>query len=753
LAPLAPAAGGATALAAALGSAVALVAIGARARPAAAWLVLVGLLAALAGLLLGALRLRAIDGGAYRGRVGSHAELSGYVAAVPRRSHGEVRVQVAGTGGRLLVETDEPVPDLRVGAEVRASGAVLAAPPWYAPYLRRQGIVQILRTGRLQLTGRRRGGLAGRIDLLRARSEAALGRGVPAAEAALARGFVLGQDDRIDPVTIEQFRRSGLAHLLAVSGQNVLLLALLASPVLAALGIPLRARLLWLLALIAVYVPLAGGSPSIQRAAAMGAAAIVATLAGRPQSRAYALLLAVAGTLALNPRASGDAGWQLSFAAVLGILVWARPLRELVERRLGCGTWQRGLADGAAVTAAATLATAPLMAAHFGSLSLTSLLANLLALPAVAPAMWLGMLVAAGGQIPGLPVEPLNWVNSLLLAYIEQVAAWMAAPRWAQPSLRAPGAAAVAAAYALLISAGWWARRRIESRVGLSPRRGARRLRVPRAAVLALAAALAAWLVLGSGPKGANLPGRPELGLRLSVLDVGQGDSILLQPSDGEPILVDGGPPGDALWAKLAEEGVTELAAAVLTHDQADHAGGIGEILGAFPIGRLVYAQAGQRLLRAATAAQAIPTRVAEGSELRSGGLRLEVLWPPRELLATPPEDSNLGSVVLLARWRNFEMLLTGDAEAEAVPLEPGPLDVLKIAHHGSADAGLDALLDRTAPGLAVISVGEGNPFGHPDPLVLRSLRKHGVRILRTDRSGTIELAVVDDRLRLWTRD
>jgi competence protein ComEC len=157
--------------------------------------------------------------------------------------------------------------------------------------------------------------------------------------------------------------------------------------------------------------------------------------------------------------------------------------------------------------------------------------------------------------------------------------------------------------------------------------------------------------------------------------------------------------------------------------------------------------------LREATAAQAVPTRVAEGSELRSGGLRLEVLWPPRELLAAPPEDPNLGSVVLLARWRHFEMLLTGDAEAEGVPLEPGPLDFLKVAHHGSADAGLDALLDRTAPGLAVISVGEDNPFGHPDPLVLRSLREHGVRILRTDRSGTVELAVIGDRLRLWTRD
>jgi competence protein ComEC len=738
---------------AALGAGSALAVTRPRGRPAAAWLVLVALVAALAGLLLGAARLRAIDGGAYRARVGSHAAVSGYVAAVPRRSHGEVRVQVAAPEGRLLIQTREPVADLQVGAEVRAAGAVLAPPPWYGPYLRRQGIARILRTERLRATGARRGGLAGRIDRLRARAEQALGRGIPAPQAALARGFVLGQDDRIDPLTIEQFRRSGLAHLLAVSGQNVLLLALLASPVLAAMGIPLRARLLWLLALLAVYVPLSGGSPSIQRAAAMGAAAIVATLAGRPHSRAYALLLAVAGTLLLNPRASGDAGWQLSFAAVLGIVLWARGLRELIERRLGSGPWQRGLADGAAVTATATVATAPLMAAHFDSVSLTSLPANLLALPAVAPAMWLGMLVAAAGQVPGLPVEPLNWINSLLLAYIEQIAAWMAAPDWAQPTLRAPGPVGVGAAYAVLLSAGWCARQRIARRAGLSPRGARRRLRAAHAGAIAMAAALTAWLVLGPGPDSDPLRGRPERGLRVSVLDVGQGDSILLQPADGEPILVDGGPPGEGLTEKLAEQGVTELAAAVLTHDQSDHAGGIGEILGRVPVRRVVYAKAGSWLRRAAAVAQAVPTRVAEGSELRSGGLQLEVLWPPRELLGMPLDDPNRGSVVLLARWRNFEMLLTGDAEAEAVPLEPGPLDVLKVAHHGSADDGLDALLDRSAPRVAVISVGDENPFGHPDPLVLRSLREHAVRTLRTDDSGTVELAVVGDRLHLWTRD
>ena len=114
---------------------------------------------------------------------------------------------------------------------------------------------------------------------------------MPAREAALARGFVLGEDERIDAATVEDFRRAGLSHLLAVSGQNVALLALLAMPLLAALGMPLRTRLLWIVAAIAVYVPLAGGGPSIVRAGVMGALTLLATLAGRRASRLYALAI------------------------------------------------------------------------------------------------------------------------------------------------------------------------------------------------------------------------------------------------------------------------------------------------------------------------------------------------------------------------------------------------------------------------------------------------------------------------------
>jgi competence protein ComEC len=586
---------------------------------------------------------------------------------------------------------------------------------------------------------------------IRARAEAALDRGMPAREAALARGFVLGEEEGIDSPTVEDFRRSGLSHLLAVSGQNVALLALLAMPVLAALGMPLRSRLVWVLGLIAVYVPLAGAGPSIQRAGIMGALSVLATLAGRRASRLYALALAAAVLLLVEPGIAADVGWQLSFAAVLGILLLAPALRAAIAARIGSGGWRGALAEGAAMTTAASLATAPLIAFHFETVSTTTLIANLLALPAVAPAMWLGMLAAAAGQVPGLPVEPLNAVSSLLLAYIAQVAVWCGRPGWAYLHVRlsAPGLLASYAgigAAAVLVSRLGRSRRLRRLKAAGGPETSMwRRLRARRRGGLALAAGVAALaLAWGSlAPAGGAAPD-PPTGLRVSVLDVGQGDAILLQPRTAPALLVDGGPPGDDLAAKLRDAGVERLGAVVVTHDQSDHAGGVRELLGAMPIARLLYGVARRSTLAEARAAGALPRRLARGDELRSGRLRLEVLWPPAELLAGPHrgEDLNRLAIVMLARWRGFSMLLTADAEAEATPLDPGPIDVLKVAHHGSDDAGLGALLDRTKPRLAVISVGADNPFGHPTPATLAALAAHGVPTMRTDRDGTVVLEV-----------
>jgi competence protein ComEC len=462
----------------------------------------------------------------------------------------------------------------------------------------------------------------------------------------------------------------------------------------------------------------------------MGAVGVLAMLEGRRGSRLYALALAAVLTLAVDPSVATDIGWQLSFAAVLGILSMAAPLRRVLVARLGNGPWRRALAEGLAVTVAATLATAPLIAFHFETLSTTTLLANVLAMPAVAPAMWLGMCSAALAQVPGVPLEPLNGLNALLLAYVAQIASWCAAPEWAELRVQLGGVGLVLS-YLGMIAVGL---------LGLY----LARLRLLRPALSGLSAAAVVAVAVLVGWPGGGRAATAITGLRVEVIDVGQGDAILFQPADAPAVLVDGGPPGDDLRRKLEDAGVRELGAAVITHDQSDHAAGVEELLGRVPIGHLIYARLGRRTLAEAEDAGVEPERIAAGRELRSGALRLRVLWPPPELLSqsVPGEDPNSLAVVMEARWRDFTMLLTADAEAETVPLDPGPVDVLKVAHHGSDDAGLGALLDRTRPQLAVISVGDDNPYGHPTRGTLSTLAAHRVPTLRTDEEGDVVLDV-----------
>jgi len=239
---------------------------------------------------------------------------------------------------------------------------------------------------------------------------------------------------------------------------------------------------------------------------------------------------------------------------------------------------------------------------------------------------------------------------------------------------------------------------------------------------------------------GADGPGPPPADtLRVAVLDVGQGDAIVLDPPGGDPVLVDAGPPGAGVPGSLRGLGVERLAAAFVTHDQSDHSGGLADVLGSMPVGRLALGMPSPELEALAASRSVEVARVAEGSEVRSGELRLSVLWPPRERLAgAGTGDPNADSLVLLAEWGHFSMLLPGDAESELAPLEPGPVDVLKVAHHGSADAGLSALLRTSVPEVAVISAGEDNGYGHPAPETLADLDGSGALVARTDLAGDV---------------
>ena len=323
----------------------------------------------------------------------------------------------AGERVMLRIGQDVAWPSAPTGALVDVRGRLRALGPFEQHYARR-GAHAAISLDAADATPLHRGGAMGTVDGIRTRAERALSVGLPPPQAALLRGMTLGQDEALDERTRKDFRVSSLAHVLAASGQNVALLLALGLPLFAAVGLRLRGRLIGALVLIAVYVPLAGAGPSIQRAGVMGAATTVAALAGRPASRWYALLLAAAATLSVNPRASGDPGWQLSFAAVVAIALLAPRIRHvLLARRV-----PQALADATAMTAAATLGTAPLLALHFHQLSLVGIPANLLAGPAIAPITWLGMLAAALGQLSPQLAAPLNALNAYLLAYVGAIA-------------------------------------------------------------------------------------------------------------------------------------------------------------------------------------------------------------------------------------------------------------------------------------------------------------------------------------------
>jgi competence protein ComEC len=743
-----------------------------RSRIGVAGAVLVLAAALLTGLAVGNARLEAIDGDALSMASGSRVALTGTAETPPRFSRGVGRFIFDSESGRITVESPDLPAGISTGAGLEVRGTVRPPPDWYRSTLERQGMAMILHASSVRPNGSFRGGLAGFVDGLRNRSEAALSRAMPDREGALARGFVLGQDQDIDPLTVDDFRNSGLAHLLAVSGQNVVLLSLLGLALMAVAGVGYRTRLVLLAALIAVYVPLAGGGPSIQRAGVMGLAGLAAIAASRPSSRVFVLALAAAVTLLVNPRAAADIGWQLSFVAVIGIATLAGPIRARLEglssagaatvgraghqgRSAGARSGLRGpILDGVAVTLAASAVTAPLMAFHFERLPVATVLANLVALPAVAPAMWLGMASAALGLFwSGLSV-PLNLLNSLLLCYIAQVAAWFGRPSWAVAEVKIGSLAALLLVYVLLaVAAGlslWFSRELLSGKDNPPVPGAGRKPALQLTAGLVALVALVVAVLPGTGRR--ELAPPPQGGARIEFLDIGQGDATLIRPDGTDPILVDGGPPGGGIESALASAGVDRLEAVIATHADLDHIGGLYEVFDRHEVGSYLFDGTPRDLTRQARDAGSSTEALSSGEQMKLGRLAIEVLWPPaRTPDFTPPEDRNDRSIVLLLSLDGFRILVSGDAEAEAVPIDPGPLDVLRTAHHGSDDAGLEAFLGLTTPRLAVISVGADNSYGHPTEDTLEALGAAGAEVLRTDRSGTVSLVISEGGLDVET--
>ena len=687
--------------------------------------------AVLAGGLVAQARLHAVDASHLSGRIGHAVAARVVLLEAPRRQAFGARVaSVRFDGERVLLRAARGVrwPTERVGAVIAVRGG-LEPLPEHEAFLRARGVHAQLRADMLSATGQVRGGVSGVVDGVRARADAALRSDVPPPVGALLRGMALGDDAALPDDVRDDFRASGLSHLVAASGQNVMLLATLVLALGAALGLGLRTRLALVLGAIALYVPLAGAGPSITRAGIMGAAGVAAILAGRPAARWHALLLSAAVTLTLNPRAIEDVGWQLSFAAVFAILLIGGRLRNGLERR----RVPAGLAEAAALTAAATLGTAPLIAAHFGRTSLVSLPSNLAVAPAVAPIMWVAMLAATVGQVSTALATPLTALAGLPAAYVLSVA--HAAARLPQAQAAVP--ALVVAALCLAVA------------IAVTVRRA-------RPMIVCAAVAAASFLLVLPRMQGGAAAEPPRL--RVTFLDVGQGDATLIQRRQAA-ILVDTGPPDGPVLTRLHHAGVRRIDLLVVTHAQADHDGGAAAVLHALPValvldgrdgvrdgpGGRMAAEAGRRHVRVVTARA--------GEVLRVGAVVLRVLWPnPATGRPMVGSDPNQRAIVAEAQADGVRLLLTADAESDVLDrLDLGPVDILKVPHHGSADPGLPALLERLHPRLAAIEVGRHNSYGHPAPATVRALQASGAEILRTDRDGSIRVEEVNGSLQVQT--
>lgn len=558
---------------------------------------------------------------------------------------------------------------------------------------------------------------------------------LPAGPRGLLPGLVDGDVSGLDPQLAADFKTAGLSHLTAVSGTNVavvtgavllLLRGLTAGPRTSAVGAGIA---------LAGFVVLARPSPSVLRAAVMGAIALLALASGRPRSALPPLGAAVLVLVFVSPPLAREPGFALSVLATAGLIVlapgWAAWLRS---HRI-----PRGAAEALAVPAAATVATAPIIAAISGTVSLVSIPANLLAEPAVAPATVLGVLAAVASPVSDAAAGWLAWLAGVPVRWLVAVGTRAAhAPLAAVPW---PGGIAGAA-----VLAG-----------GLAVAVPVLRWRPGRRVVLAATAGAAVVLV----PVRAVSPGWPPPGWLFVACSVGQGDALVVGAGAGVAMVVDTGPEPTAVDGCLRRLGVRSVPLLVLTHLHADHVDGIegalnGRSVAEIDVGPSREPAAGWREVQASGRRHGVPVRTVSVGERRDfDGLTVEVLAPDHPFHGTR-SDPNNSSVVLRVAVSGRTLLLTGDVEVEAQDalLRKESLlraDVLKVPHHGSAYQS-PAFLRAVHASVGVISVGRDNDYGHPSPALLHELGRLGIRTERTDLDGDVAVTVGEGGLNVVTR-
>ena len=739
------------------------------------------------------------------GVLGQDVVASGTIVSDPESASRQVRFELQVSSVRLADEwrevdlrwlvyanpSDELVsrrasPYFRYGDELTVRGRPLRPEPFegfdYAAYLSARGITATMFAQEPEVTGEGGAWWRSAIFAVRGRLADSIERAMPYPESALASAVLLGKREALPADLVEKFRGTGAAHLLAISGLHVgVLLAVTAGSAAWLLGRQRPTYLIVAGAVIWLYALLAGAPPSAMRAAAMGTVYLAALGVGRPSSALPALALAAAVMTAFSPGLVRQVSFQLSFAAVAGIAValavtgggvaWrSTPSAGWAKRLLG---WALSLV---LISAAATLATWPLVAVNFGQVALMSVPVSLLTIPAMAPLIVSALAASVGGLVfPPFGVL-LGWVASAPAAWVTGVVSVF--PTW---TVQAEGVGGPVLLFwyggivlALLGAQPHRMRRWRRSMSGLATRFMeflSRRLsgtgaagtgRLPPSPYITVAAAVG--LGIAAAILWARVAGGPDGYLHVHFLDIGQGDSILVVTPSGRQALIDGGPDGDAVSQALAEAlpgGDRSLDLVVMTHLDSDHSGGLLEVLDRFAVGAVLTGPSPAGGAMQAQWEERLKGYGKDTVEVYAGyaieldeDIRVEVLNPSRDRSLG---NSNNDSVVLRLSYGDVSVLLTADIESEAearLVARGAELEstVLKVGHHGSATSTSQVFLGAVRPSIAVVSAGMDNPYGHPASEVIKRLEDEvgAGNVYRTDLQGDVE--VVSDGEDVWVR-
>lgn len=680
--------------------------------------------------------------------------------------------------GRVLVFVPR-FPAYSYGDVLKVTGELKTPPQLgdfdYRGYLAHQGISTTMLYPRIEVLDNGQGfkPLAW-IYSLRGRLAQTLAGVLPEPQASLAQGIVLGIRGNIPEDLNNDFTRSGTAHLLAISGFNLSIMA----GVLLSIGLWLLGRrhylYVWLaLGAIWLYTLITGMSPPVVRGAIMASLFLLAEALGRQRSAMVALTFAAAVMVGISPYILGDASFQLSFLAMAGLIFIYPILRDPGRRITAAWLGDEGIfvsianisVDTLSATLGAIIAVWPLVAYYFGIFSLVGPLATFLATPALTVIIVTGALTGILGLASLVAAQVMGWLAWLFLSYMMLVVSGLAAPSLSSIEVGSISPVFMMGYYVVLAAAIWlhsrW--RKLRSlmsgaagvmKAGMSLPFGISRnikwIIVPLLLLAALVSYTAATM--------------PDGELHVSFLDVGEGDAIFIQKGN-QQVLIDGGPGPQAIDLGLSRrmpfwDRTIDLL--VLTHPHSDHLAGLVEVLRRYRVGQVLYPALDYRSplfdewMRLIAESGVKSTVACAGQQVALGdGAIMEVLNPPVNPLSGSESDLDNNSIVLRLRDGKVSFLLAADimrdTEWELVR-ERADLasTVFKVAHHGSDTSTTSEFLAVVNPQAAIISCGAGNKFGHPNDVVVDRLeQKLGKEnIYRTDKYGTIEF--ITDGKRLW---